>query len=742
MKPLLSIIYVYYNTPLELKHSVESLKQALGKISFEVIIVDNASVKSVPLEVSKLPEFRIIKNKKNCGYGKGLNQGAEIAKGRYLLLLNPDVFFTKDAISSLLKKIEKERAIGVIGPKILNQKGEILQSISGFPSLARSLFVFSFLSKIWPNHPLNVGYHNLKLDRTKEQMVEAVGGACMLVRKSLFEKIKGFDERFFMYFEEADFCFRIRKLGHKILYYPKSEVIHLISKSTKDRKWIEKTFEESRFIFLKKYYGLLPAAFAEVFLRLTEKHSIILTLILIFSAFLNLYKIDTLMMFIGDMGRDYLAARDMILFGKIPLVGITSSVLWLHQGPISVYSIALSFALSNFHPVSPAILYGIFAVISTSLVYKLGAMYFNRYVGLLSSAFYATSPLIVVNARMPYHTSLIPLFSAIFFLVLLKVLKNERKFLPVLFFVLGLLLQVELSNAVLFFVVGLLFFLKRYRLKIGDILKSLLGFILGILPFILYDLTHQFLQTIGLPIWIINRIRLFFGLTFSGNSTFANTPQALQTIAQQLTGILFPGSPIIVVLIIAIIFFAIIKNREINLRIILLTLIISLIGFIIHTTPGTAYFPLLFPIMAVLVGFSFYFLIKRHNLLMSLFVLIIILNALSTIKNDYFLTTKKGSHPLPPYNYSYGTTWTLQDEVAQFIIADANGRVFKLLAKGSMANFKTGINNFEYLVWKRGGKIEDRVSLNYGIYQNRKEVGINEKIIYDNKFFYVVKNEN
>jgi 4-amino-4-deoxy-L-arabinose transferase-like glycosyltransferase len=154
------------------------------------------------------------------------------------------------------------------------------------------------------------------------------------------------------------------------------------------------------------------------------------------------------MMFFGDFGRDFLAARDMLMSGVVPLVGIPSSVVWLHQGPLSIYLIAISLWVGTFNPSAPAYLYAGFGVITTYLVFKTGSELFDRKVGILSAIFFTMSPLVLVNVRMPYHTAPIPFFSSIFLIFLWGFLK-EKKYPFLLGVSVGLLLLLELSNAVL-----------------------------------------------------------------------------------------------------------------------------------------------------------------------------------------------------------------------------------------------------------------------------------------------------
>lgn len=744
----ISIIYVYYNTPLELLKSIESLPKAVGKVSYEIIIVDNGSFKKLPKEIKlKSKNLTIVNNGKNNGYGVGLNMGERIAKGEFLVLVNPDTEFGDKSIQYAIEKISKDYKIGVIGPQMRSKENKILPTISGKPTIPNVLFAFSFLQKVWKNNPYSQKYWLFHLDRNIQQEVDVVSGACMILKKSVFEGVNGFDPRFFMYFEEVDLCMRIKQLGYKVIYFPKSKIIHHIGKSLENNDKVQEMFEKSRFLFLKKYHGLFSALFAEAFLRITSVQYFFLCLILLISAFINLYKINSLILFFGDIGRDYLAARDMILTGNIPLVGIPSSVVWLHQGPLSIYIIGLGLLFGKFNPIVPAILYGLVGVASTFFVYLTGKTFFNFRIGLLAALFYATSPLVVVNTRMPYHTSSIPLFASIFFLLVYKVLNGNKKLLFRTFFVLGLLLQVELSNVVLFFVMAVSFFIYQIKIYKSDVIKSVLGFTLGILPFIIYDLTHGFIQTLGLPLWTINRIRLFFGLTFSGNSTTIHYQDAIYRIYQQVASTIFPFSLIITFFVFILIASVLVYKRKLliekNLQLILVLfwLVIPLAGFIIHTSPGTAYFPLLFPAISLMIAYAVFQIYLKLKYIIVFFVLGCIFNVVFILNNEYFLVTSKALHTLPPMSYNLGFAFSLEEETCRFIVKDAKGQPFTLSGGGFIKTLVTGIDNYTYIIWYLGGKITKNADLNYTIYEDKTMIPKNSKIAYNNSYIYVIKDE-
>lgn len=266
--PILSIIFVHYNTPKEIIDALESVKNAVVNYSYEIIVVDNCSQQPLTNEISKF-DVKIIKNKANMGYGRALNQGAKVAKGKYLLLSNPDVEFRQNSISIMIDKLREDNSVGIIGPQFLDLKNNIQMVGSDLPLLPQAFFAFSFLNKLLPGNYFSKKYFLLDFDRKTEKEIPALCGACFLVRKSVFQNINGFDERFFMYFEEADICKRINEAGFKVLYYPKAAVVHLVGKSSNNKVVIKKRFEESRYKFFKKYHNFILAILGEGFLRLS-----------------------------------------------------------------------------------------------------------------------------------------------------------------------------------------------------------------------------------------------------------------------------------------------------------------------------------------------------------------------------------------------------------------------------------------------------------------------------------------
>lgn len=745
----LSIIYVYFNTPNEIIKSLEGLSEAIGDIFYEVIIVDNNSLIPLPEKIKKSNSVKIIKNKKNYGYGGGLNIGVESANSNVLLFANPDTIFKKDSIKLLYEYITHNKKIGVLGPQLITTEGFALQSIAKFPNFTQSLVSFSLLKAVPILHKISDSYHLRDKDRSKTQEVDVVGGACMMIKKDIFLEVGQFDESFFMYFEESDLCRRVQKAGYHNVYFPKAKVVHLLGKSELDTEKTEVLFETSRYNFFKKYYGFINGTLLEFFLRLSKTNSIFLLSIIFLSFFMNLYKINTHIMFIGDIGRDYLAARDMLVTGNIPLVGIPSSVTWLHQGPLSVYIIGIALFLGKFNPVAPAVAYSLLGVVTTFIMYKLGRLYFNLQVGILSSLFFATSPLVVISERMPYHTAPIPLFSLLFFWVLyLVVIGKKERLAPVLFFLLGILLLFELSNAVLIVLLIIVWWLYKPRISLKAKIASLASFFFGIFPFVVYDITHGFVQTVGFPLWVLNRVSLFFGLVIRGSSTASHVPSALLTNWEQINRILFPASVIVVLLLLVLTAIGICKKRkEIitltnkGLVLSLLWVAIPLIGYSVHAAPGSAYFPLIFGGVCLLVVSTTSILFEK-KILFLIFIILAVFNSYFTIKHDYFLNTYSGRNPMPPGNYDFGPYLKARDDAAYFIVSDSRGAPFRLKSGGFLSTLYTGIDNYKYLILLRKGTIDENAKVSYVLYEDKNAIKAKGKIVYQNPYVLVTKDEN
>lgn len=220
--PLVSIILVNYNGADVLPDCLSSIYKFIDE-NYEVIVVDNASQDSSPDFIAQnFPNVKLVRLPENRGFGAGNNAGAKIARGKYFFLLNTDTILTSNIFKHLIELIEIQPKVGIIGPKLLFPDGRF--QISFAPSIRIKGEIEA--SRLHKN-----AQNKFKLNLIEKQFqeikeVDIVVGAAFFIRVDLFRQMNGFDENFFMYFEESDLCQRVKNLGYKILYTPNISLIH------------------------------------------------------------------------------------------------------------------------------------------------------------------------------------------------------------------------------------------------------------------------------------------------------------------------------------------------------------------------------------------------------------------------------------------------------------------------------------------------------------------------------------
>lgn len=251
-----SIVIVNYNNFNLLKTCLESLNTHTQHILYEIIVVDNNSTEGCIEDLLKaFSNVILIKNEQNMGFAAANNIGAKIASGKYLLILNNDVVFIENAIQKVFQLAEQQKEELVIGCKLLNKDRTIQPSAVDFDNLANMIGESFFLYKIFPkSKTLNRFYYNyLNINAVTE--VDFVKGAFLFCSSKIFHNLLGFDERFFFFSEEADLCFRFKKGGGRVLYYPHTSIIHIGGGGIDKAIWFTyKNLYLSKIKFYQKHY--------------------------------------------------------------------------------------------------------------------------------------------------------------------------------------------------------------------------------------------------------------------------------------------------------------------------------------------------------------------------------------------------------------------------------------------------------------------------------------------------------
>lgn len=296
-----SVIIVNYNVQYFLEVCLHSTMRALQRTVGEIIVVDNNSTDgSVEMMKQKFPDVIVIENKDNMGFGKANNQGVAIAKGDYILFLNPDTVLPEDFFEKTTEYMDEHPDAGCLGPRLLDGKGQFApESKRSFPTLMVAIYKTTGIGRLFRKSPYFNKYYAVHINEHETAEVDVLMGCCMLLRKRVLEKIHiAFDEDFFMYGEDIDLSYRIQKAGYKNIYFPEVSIIHYKGESTKKSSLsYVRVFNEALSLFVKKNY---PASKARVFTAFINVGIFLRAVITLLKNLLSVIKmplLDTLILF-------------------------------------------------------------------------------------------------------------------------------------------------------------------------------------------------------------------------------------------------------------------------------------------------------------------------------------------------------------------------------------------------------------------------------------------------------------
>ncbi len=248
----LSVVIVSYNVSLFLEQCLLSVQEALRFVSGEIIVVDNASKDtSCAMVREKFPTVKLIANLENVGFSKANNQGVAIAKGKYVLILNPDTVLSELTLQKSLNYIKTCTNFGALGVKLIDGTGNFLpESKRNIPTPKRAFNKLIYNTKKTKNN-----YYATHLNRNSQGQIEVLVGAFMLIDSNVYQEVGGFDEDYFMFGEDIDLSYKILKAGYSNYYYGKAVCLHYKGESTpKNLKYL-KNFSFAMQLFYKKHYN-------------------------------------------------------------------------------------------------------------------------------------------------------------------------------------------------------------------------------------------------------------------------------------------------------------------------------------------------------------------------------------------------------------------------------------------------------------------------------------------------------
>ncbi len=465
-------------------------------------------------------------------------------------------------------------------------------------------------------------------------------------------------------------------------------------------------------------------------IKILGSRLIILVIILITAVLVRFYNLYQTAPFIGDQGWFYLSARDLLIYGKIPLVGITSSHVWLHQGPLWTYMLAVSLFLFRFNPLAGSYVTILFGVLTVFMLYKIGSEMFSVRVGLTAALLYAVSPLAVFFDKMAFDPGPIPFFVTLLLFSLFKWLRGNVLYFPFILFLIAVLYNLELATFTLFFPFALFFLYGLWKKKkfvlglknIKVIIYSLLGALIPMLPVIIYDFSHGFVQTVVFLGWTVYKPFSVLIKHSSGNF-ITNMGVVLNFLYVNMGKLVFQYNYFFANLLLALgviyLIYILCKTKKLEISnplfLLFFLLFVSLAGILVNQTPSDAYLPVIFPFVIFTVAVFFEFLLREGRIKYFGFLflaLVVLMNIYSVSKTSPF----------------YG----LADRVkaAEKIISLTDGKPYNLIGIGSGSQFISYTMNYQYLLWWMGYPPAAK-SVRQKIIINDAPKGIIIKRIYD-----------
>lgn len=224
-----SLVTVTWNSAKFIGDQARSVYASEG-VTYEFFVVDNASSDDTVAIVERdFPQVRLMKNEVNRGFAAANNQAIRASIGRYVLLLNPDMRVAPDTIAKMVQHMDAHPEIGVLGPRLVDEQGNIMPHVRRFPRVSDQAAILLKLPHVVPT--ILDAYLQKDFDYSKDASVDSVRGSCFMIRREVIEKLGGLDERYFIWFEEVDYCMQVVRAGWKVAYTPTATCVDYVGRS-------------------------------------------------------------------------------------------------------------------------------------------------------------------------------------------------------------------------------------------------------------------------------------------------------------------------------------------------------------------------------------------------------------------------------------------------------------------------------------------------------------------------------
>lgn len=272
--PIVAAVLVNYNAGAELRRALQSIADDCAGIAWEAVVVDNASSDGSGAFAEEFaPQACLIRNSDNVGFGRAVNQGVAASRAPFVLVMNPDCRLVAGAIGALRAVLDLHPGCAVAGPRILDPDGSVQGSARGDPDMLTGLFGrTALLRRVFPGLAVskrNVPARDAIASGAASIAVDWLSGACLLIRRSAFEAVGGFDPGYFLYWEDADLCRRLRAAGHQVRYVTGAAAIHRVGHSSRTAQAASiRAFHASAYRYYTTHVARQPLDPRRLFARL------------------------------------------------------------------------------------------------------------------------------------------------------------------------------------------------------------------------------------------------------------------------------------------------------------------------------------------------------------------------------------------------------------------------------------------------------------------------------------------
>jgi GT2 family glycosyltransferase len=257
VNPDVSVVIVSFNCRELVRECLRRVPPSLSGYTSEIIVVDNGSHDGTPEVIrTEFPHVHLMATGENLGFAAGNNRGLQAARGRVIVFLNPDTEPAEGSLARLVEALDADRTLGIVGPRLTYPDGALQPSVRGFPTFGVALLVLLKLYRVSRRLPAVARYDRRDLDYNRAQDVEQLMGACLAMPHAVVDAMQGFDERFWMWFEEVDLCLRVRKAGWRVRYCPEANVMHRLNQSTVllHSAFLQRMYARSLVAFFEKHH--------------------------------------------------------------------------------------------------------------------------------------------------------------------------------------------------------------------------------------------------------------------------------------------------------------------------------------------------------------------------------------------------------------------------------------------------------------------------------------------------------